>query len=123
MYYSGTTSVNKVFLFSLPETHSGNPLTNYYHLSLALLTLCLSDGSYSITNVIPYFTPENKNYYFGGQFSVGESFKPNSLGFEDIGTNRPCPLNFSTSKYLNFFYPLYPGLLRREYLFRRMDIE
>ncbi|XP_007196575.2 transcobalamin-1 [Balaenoptera acutorostrata] len=52
------------------ETHSGNPLTNYYQLSLALLTLCLSDGSYSITNVIPYFTPENKNYYFGGQFSV-----------------------------------------------------
>ncbi|XP_007455881.1 PREDICTED: transcobalamin-1 [Lipotes vexillifer] len=52
------------------ETHSDNPLTNYYQLSLALLALCLSNGSYSITNVIPHFTPENKNYYFGGQFSV-----------------------------------------------------
>ncbi|XP_059873419.1 transcobalamin-1 [Delphinus delphis] len=52
------------------ETHSDNPLTNYYQLSLALLALCLSSGSYSTTNVIPYFTPENKNYYLGGQFSV-----------------------------------------------------
>ncbi|XP_019804035.1 transcobalamin-1 [Tursiops truncatus] len=52
------------------ETHSDNPLTSYYQLSLALLALCLSNGNYSTTNVIPYFTPENKNYYFGGQFSV-----------------------------------------------------
>ncbi|XP_054580819.1 transcobalamin-1 isoform X2 [Eptesicus fuscus] len=48
----------------------GNPLTNYYQLSLDLLTLCLFNGSYSITEVKNYFTPENKNFYFGGQFSV-----------------------------------------------------
>ncbi|OWK18014.1 TCN1, partial [Cervus elaphus hippelaphus] len=52
------------------ETHDGNPLTNYYQLSLALLALCLFNGSYSITSVTYYFTPENKNYYFGDQFSV-----------------------------------------------------
>ncbi|XP_054934731.1 transcobalamin-1 isoform X2 [Physeter macrocephalus] len=52
------------------ETHNDNPLTNYYQLSLALLALCLSNGNYSITNVIRYFAPENKNYYFDGQFSV-----------------------------------------------------
>ncbi|XP_043338704.1 transcobalamin-1 isoform X5 [Cervus canadensis] len=52
------------------ETHDGNPLTNYYQLSLALLALCLFNGSYSITSVTYYFTPENKNYYFEDQFSV-----------------------------------------------------
>ncbi|XP_020755762.1 transcobalamin-1 [Odocoileus virginianus] len=52
------------------ETHDGNPLTNYYQLSLALLALCLFNGSYSITDVTYYFTPENKNYYFEDQFSV-----------------------------------------------------
>ncbi|EPQ04086.1 Gastric intrinsic factor [Myotis brandtii] len=51
--------------------HDGNPLTNYYQLSLDVLTLCLFNGSYSITEVKKYFTPENKNFYFGGQFSVG----------------------------------------------------
>ncbi|CAK6449324.1 unnamed protein product [Pipistrellus nathusii] len=50
--------------------HDGNPLTNYYQLSLDLLTLCLFNGSYTITEVKNYFTPENKNFYFGGQFSV-----------------------------------------------------
>ncbi|XP_005860512.1 PREDICTED: transcobalamin-1 [Myotis brandtii] len=50
--------------------HDGNPLTNYYQLSLDVLTLCLFNGSYSITEVKKYFTPENKNFYFGGQFSV-----------------------------------------------------
>ncbi|KAI4581214.1 hypothetical protein MJG53_010756 [Ovis ammon polii x Ovis aries] len=52
------------------EAHSGNPLTNYYQLSLALLALCLFNGRYSITSVTYYFTPENKNYYFEDQFSV-----------------------------------------------------
>ncbi|XP_019831436.2 transcobalamin-1 [Bos indicus] len=52
------------------EAHDGNPLTNYYQLSLALLALCLFNGSYSVTSVTCYFTPENKNYYFGDQFSV-----------------------------------------------------
>uniref|UniRef100_G1PHT6 Transcobalamin-like C-terminal domain-containing protein n=1 Tax=Myotis lucifugus TaxID=59463 RepID=G1PHT6_MYOLU len=50
--------------------HDGNPLTNYYQLSLDVLTLCLFNGSYSITEVKKYFSPENKNFYFGGQFSV-----------------------------------------------------
>lgn len=63
----------EVFLFSLPGVHDGNPLTNYYQLSLDVLTLCLFNGSYSITEVKNYFTPANKNFYFGGQFSVGES--------------------------------------------------
>ncbi|XP_068844455.1 transcobalamin-1 isoform X3 [Capricornis sumatraensis] len=52
------------------EAHGGSPLTNYYQLSLALLALCLFNGSYSITSVTYYFTPENKNYYFEDQFSV-----------------------------------------------------
>ena len=64
MYCSRTTCVNKLFLPSLTEAHSGNPLTNYYQLSLALLALCLFNGRYSITSVTYYFTPENKNYYF-----------------------------------------------------------
>ncbi|KAM8813421.1 transcobalamin-1 isoform 2-T2 [Rhynchonycteris naso] len=50
--------------------HHGNPLTNYYQLSLDVLALCLFNGSYSIANINNYFTPENKNFYFGGQFSV-----------------------------------------------------
>uniref|UniRef100_A0A8C3W324 Transcobalamin 1 n=1 Tax=Catagonus wagneri TaxID=51154 RepID=A0A8C3W324_9CETA len=52
------------------EIHQGIPLTNYYQLSLDVLTLCLFNGSYSITSIIKYFNPENKNYYFGGNFSV-----------------------------------------------------
>ncbi|XP_016055917.1 PREDICTED: transcobalamin-1 [Miniopterus natalensis] len=48
----------------------GNPKTNYYQLSLAVLALCLFNGSYSITELNTYFTPENKNFYFGGRFSV-----------------------------------------------------
>uniref|UniRef100_A0A8C6DBW6 Transcobalamin 1 n=1 Tax=Moschus moschiferus TaxID=68415 RepID=A0A8C6DBW6_MOSMO len=52
------------------EAHDGSPLTNYYQLSVALLALCLFNGSYSITNVTYYFTPENKNFYFEDQFSV-----------------------------------------------------
>nr|XP_012309736.2 transcobalamin-1 [Aotus nancymaae] len=52
------------------ETHSGNPLTNYYQLSLDVLALCLFDGNYSTAEVVKRFNPENKNYYFGGQFSV-----------------------------------------------------
>lgn len=76
MYCTRTTCVNKLFLPSLTEAHSGNPLTNYYQLSLALLALCLFNGRYSITSVTYYFTPENKNYYFEDQFSVGKSLNP-----------------------------------------------
>ncbi|XP_003801425.1 transcobalamin-1 [Otolemur garnettii] len=50
--------------------HDGNPLTNYYQLSLNLLALCLFNGSYSIPEVTELFSPENKNYYLSGQFSV-----------------------------------------------------
>ncbi|KAL2806023.1 transcobalamin-1 precursor [Daubentonia madagascariensis] len=50
--------------------HDGNPLTNYYQLSLDVLALCLFSGSYSTTKVAELFSPENKNYYLGGQFSV-----------------------------------------------------
>ncbi|XP_030774780.1 transcobalamin-1 isoform X2 [Rhinopithecus roxellana] len=52
------------------QAHNGNPLTNYYQLSLDVLALCLFNGNYSTTKVVNYFTPENKNYYFGSQFSV-----------------------------------------------------
>lgn len=68
--------MGKVFLFSLPGVPGGNPKTNYYQLSLAVLALCLFNGSYSITELNTYFTPENKNFYFGGRFSVGESSSP-----------------------------------------------
>nr|XP_004667750.1 transcobalamin-1 [Jaculus jaculus] len=50
--------------------HDGNPLTNYYQLSLGVLALCLFNGKYSTTSIAEFFAPENKNYYFGGQFSV-----------------------------------------------------
>ncbi|XP_039716108.1 transcobalamin-1 [Pteropus medius] len=50
--------------------HDGNPLTNYYQLSLDVLALCLFNGSYSITEVTKRFTPEDKNFSFGGRFSV-----------------------------------------------------
>ncbi|XP_045870254.1 transcobalamin-1-like isoform X2 [Meles meles] len=50
--------------------HDGNPLTNYYQLSLDILALCLFSGNYSITEVAKFLNPENKNYYFHGQFSV-----------------------------------------------------
>lgn len=72
VYYSTITSMSKVFLSSLTEDHNGNPLTNYYQLSLDILALCLFNGNYSITEVAKFFNPENKNYYFHGQFSVGE---------------------------------------------------
>ncbi|XP_002755438.3 transcobalamin-1 [Callithrix jacchus] len=52
------------------ETHNDNPLTNYYQLSLDVLALCLFDGNYSTAEVVKRFNPENKNYYFGSQFSV-----------------------------------------------------
>lgn len=68
--------MSKLLLFSLPVTHDGNPLTSYYQLSLDVLALCLFKGNYSITEVNTYFTPENKNFYFGGQFSVGELLNP-----------------------------------------------
>eukprot|EP00069_Balaena_mysticetus_P011837 bmy_21448T0 len=80
------------------ETHSDNPLTNYYQLSLALLTLCLSNGSYSITNVIPYFAPENKNYYFGGQFSI-LSAKHDGLFGNIFSTGESMQALFVSSNY------------------------
>uniref|UniRef100_A0A8C0JG98 Transcobalamin 1 n=1 Tax=Canis lupus dingo TaxID=286419 RepID=A0A8C0JG98_CANLU len=52
------------------EEHDDNPLTNYYQLSLDVLALCLFSGNYSISIVATKFNPENKNYYFHGQFSV-----------------------------------------------------
>lgn len=68
--------MNEVFLSSLTGKHNGNPLTNYYQLSLDVLALCLFRGKYSITEVARIFNPENKNFYFKGQFSVGESLNP-----------------------------------------------
>ncbi|XP_045748533.1 transcobalamin-1 [Mirounga angustirostris] len=52
------------------EDHDGNPLTNYYQLSLDILALCLFSGNYSITEVTKILDPESKNYYFHEQFSV-----------------------------------------------------
>lgn len=76
MDHSSTTSMSKTFLFSLLGVHDGNPLTNYYQLSLDVLALCLFNGSYSITEVTKHFTYKDKNFSFGGRFSVGESFNP-----------------------------------------------
>ncbi|KAG8505720.1 Cobalamin binding intrinsic factor, partial [Galemys pyrenaicus] len=62
--------------FGQPKAHNGNPLTNYYQLSLDLLALCIFHRSYlldNISEVSKHFAPENKNYYFGGQFSVASS--------------------------------------------------
>ncbi|GAB5577922.1 putative oocyte-secreted protein 1 homolog isoform X1 [Prionailurus iriomotensis] len=61
--------------------HNGNPLTNYYQLSLDVLALCLFRGKFSITQVAKIFEPENKNFYFKGQFSVGESLNPIPLAY------------------------------------------
>ncbi|XP_006899911.1 PREDICTED: transcobalamin-1 [Elephantulus edwardii] len=52
------------------EAHDGNPLTNYYQLSQDVLALCLFNRNYPATKIAKFFTPENKNYYFGGKFSV-----------------------------------------------------
>lgn len=76
MDHSSTTSMSKTFLFSLLGVHDGNPLTNYYQLSLDVLALCLFNGSYSITEVTKHFTYKDENFSFGGRFSVGESFNP-----------------------------------------------
>ncbi|VCX38513.1 unnamed protein product, partial [Gulo gulo] len=35
-----------------------------------ILALCLFSGNYSISEVAKFLNPENKNYYFHGQFSV-----------------------------------------------------
>ncbi|KAG3284955.1 transcobalamin 1 [Ictidomys tridecemlineatus] len=51
------------------KTHDGNPLTNFYQISLDVLTLCLFNGNYSTTEVAELFN-HTKNYYLGGQFSV-----------------------------------------------------
>nr|XP_031546574.1 transcobalamin-1 isoform X2 [Vicugna pacos] len=52
------------------EIHNGNPLTNYYQLSLDVLALCLFSGNYAVTEIVDHFAPDNKNYYLGGHFSV-----------------------------------------------------
>ncbi|XP_010631389.1 transcobalamin-1 [Fukomys damarensis] len=52
------------------KAHDGSPLTNYFQLSLGILALCLFHGQYSTTQVAELFAPENKNYYFHGNFSV-----------------------------------------------------
>ncbi|XP_077604893.1 transcobalamin-1 [Crocuta crocuta] len=52
------------------EEHNGNPLTNYYQLSLDVLALCLFRGEYSIKEVAEIFDPKNKNFYLMKRFSV-----------------------------------------------------
>ncbi|EHA98775.1 Transcobalamin-1 [Heterocephalus glaber] len=52
------------------KAHDGSPLTNYYQLGLGVLALCLFRGQYSTSQVAELFAPENKNYYFHGQFTV-----------------------------------------------------
>ncbi|XP_020033407.2 transcobalamin-1 [Castor canadensis] len=52
------------------EEQNGNPLTDYYQLSLDVLALCLFNGTYSPKKVADLFAPENKNFYFHDQFSV-----------------------------------------------------
>ncbi|XP_029813247.1 transcobalamin-1 [Suricata suricatta] len=52
------------------DKHNGNPLTNYYQLSLDVLALCLFRGKYPINKVAEIFNPKNENFYFKKQFSV-----------------------------------------------------
>lgn len=103
---SSTTYMSKIFLFSLLGVHDGNPLTNYYQLSLDVLALCLFNGSYSITEVTKRFTPEDKNFSFGGRFSVGESLNPIPL-VERTWLAVALALGFFPArKHLDFFSSL-----------------
>ncbi|XP_069920267.1 transcobalamin-1 isoform X2 [Oryctolagus cuniculus] len=75
--------------------HDGNPLTNYYQVSLDVLVLCLFNGNYSVTKVADLFSPENKNYYLRGQFSVG-TFNISSHVPKSVTTPNP-PSNISVN--------------------------
>ncbi|XP_005280612.2 transcobalamin-1 [Chrysemys picta bellii] len=48
----------------------GNPLTNFYQLSLDVLALCQLNGRLSPANASALLSPDHKKYYLGGQFSV-----------------------------------------------------
>ncbi|XP_034623580.1 transcobalamin-1-like [Trachemys scripta elegans] len=48
----------------------GNPLTNFYQLSLDVLVLCQLNGRLSPANASALLSPDHKKYYLGGQFSV-----------------------------------------------------
>ncbi|XP_038620903.1 transcobalamin-1 [Tachyglossus aculeatus] len=49
---------------------TGNPLTNFFQLSLDVLALCLLKGDYSSSKVANLFSPGWEKYTFGSQFSV-----------------------------------------------------
>ncbi|TFJ99602.1 low density lipoprotein receptor adapter protein 1-like [Platysternon megacephalum] len=48
----------------------GNPLTNFYQLSLDVLALCQLNGHLSPANASALLSPDHKKYYLGSQFSV-----------------------------------------------------
>uniref|UniRef100_A0A8C4Y450 Transcobalamin 1 n=2 Tax=Gopherus evgoodei TaxID=1825980 RepID=A0A8C4Y450_9SAUR len=48
----------------------GNPLTNFYQLSLDVLALCQLNGRLSPASTSALLSPGHKKYYLGGQFSV-----------------------------------------------------
>ncbi|KAM7165161.1 transcobalamin-1 isoform 2-T2 [Macrochelys suwanniensis] len=48
----------------------GNPLTNFYQLSLDVLALCQLNGRLSPANASALLSPDHEKYYLGGQFSV-----------------------------------------------------
>ncbi|XP_067397581.1 transcobalamin-1-like [Emydura macquarii macquarii] len=48
----------------------GNPLTNYYQLSLDVLALCQQNGRLLPAIASTLLSPDHKKYYFGSNFSV-----------------------------------------------------
>ncbi|XP_006110368.2 transcobalamin-1 [Pelodiscus sinensis] len=48
----------------------GNPLTNFYQLSLDVLALCQLNGRLSPARASVLLSPDQKKYYLSGQFSV-----------------------------------------------------
>ncbi|CAM4565322.1 transcobalamin-1-like [Lepidochelys kempii] len=48
----------------------GNPLTNFYQLSLDVLALCQLNGRVSPARASALLSPDHKKYYLSGQFSV-----------------------------------------------------
>ncbi|XP_039767337.1 transcobalamin-1 [Ornithorhynchus anatinus] len=49
---------------------TGNPLTNFFQLSLDVMALCLLKGDYSPSKIANLFSPGWEKYTFGSQFSV-----------------------------------------------------
>jgi hypothetical protein len=99
---------------SFTEEQNGNPLTNYYQLSLDVLALCLFNGTYSPKKVADLFAPENKNFYFHDQFSVGELLNPILLVHRTWSPVVTLPLRIFPPKLLRFFFTILYALILSE---------